>query len=124
MRRRPTPKKRRLALELFQRAVAKGEKTKTGIYQDLAETFNVESRTIQRWIYGGRKSRYAIEALRDEAYAKCRKGDHSWFGDSRFDGLAYRCESFYELNDFGGIRTDHSTKICYFCGYTQTGLIF
>jgi len=124
MRRRPTPKDRRRALELFQGEVAKGEKTRTRIYQDLAGIFNVESRTIQRWIRGGRKHRYAAEALKDEAYARCKKGDHSWFDDTRYDGVVYRRESFYELNDFGGIRTDHSTKTCYFCGYSQVGLSF
>jgi len=71
-----------------------------------------------------RRRRNLIKVLRDEAYSKCGKDDHSWFDDSRFEGIAYRCESLCELNDFGGIRTDRSTKTCYFCGYTQSGVSF
>lgn len=119
MRKRSTPKKRRLALEFFQREVAKGEKTRTLIYQDLAGMFGVESRTIQRWIYGGGGRRYAIETLRDEAYAKCTKGDHSWFDDSRFEGLAYRCEPSYEVGYLGTIEARSFRKTCYFCGYSR-----
>lgn len=122
MRKGPTRKERNLAIKLFERELAKGEKTKTQIYEDVgARIRDVTGKTVQRWVYG---KRTVIEALKDEASAKCRKGDHSWFDDSRLEGLAYRRESFYELNDFGGIRTDRSTKTCYFCGCSQGGLSF
>jgi hypothetical protein len=51
-----------------------------------------------------------IEILRDEAYAKCKNGDHSWFDDVRFQGLAFRCES----NEAG-----YFIKTCYFCGRSE-----
>lgn len=70
-----------------------------------------------------RRRRNPIKMLREEAYSKCEKGDHSWFDNSRLEGLAYRRESsHHEHDDFGGIRTDSSTKTCYFCGYVQTEL--
>lgn len=64
-----------------------------------------------------------IEALQDEAYARCKKGDHSWFGDNRLNGLAYRCEPYYEAG-YLGIEAKHFTKTCYFCGYSRSELIF
>ncbi len=65
-----------------------------------------------------------VEVLRDEAYAKCVKGDHSWFEDSRLDGVAYRNEHSDEIGDIGNIRKTYFTKTCLFCGYTRSGLIF
>ena len=64
-----------------------------------------------------------LEVLRDEAYARCKKGDHTWFDDIHFDGLAYRCEPSYEVGYFG-IEARHFTKTCYFCGYSRSELIF
>jgi len=50
------------------------------------------------------------EVLRDEAYAKCRKGDHSWFDDTGFDGVGYKCERSFEVGDFGNIRKTYFTN--------------
>ena len=71
----------------------------------------------------GLRTKNPAEALQDEAYARCKKGDHAWFDDSRFDGLAYRCEPSYKVGTFG-IEARHFSKTCYFCGYTQTGMEF
>ena len=65
-----------------------------------------------------------VEALRDKAYAKCAKGDHSWFDDSRFEGVAYRYEHSDEVGDFGNVRKTYFTKTCHFCSHSESGLIF
>jgi hypothetical protein len=64
-----------------------------------------------------------IEVLRDESYAKCKKGDHTWFDNTRFNGLAYKCESFYEVG-YPVNEARHFTKTCYFCGYSRSEFIF
>jgi hypothetical protein len=64
-----------------------------------------------------------VGVLCDEAYARCKNGDHTWFDDSHFNGLAYRCEPSYEVG-YLGIEARHFTKTCYFCGYSRSELIF
>jgi hypothetical protein len=64
-----------------------------------------------------------LQELLEEAYAQCKKGDHTWCGDSRFNGLSYRCEPSYEVGYFG-IEAEHFTKTCYFCGYSQSEFKF
>ncbi len=122
MGKRPTRKERNLAIKLFERDLAKGKKTKTQIYEDVgARTCNVTGKTVQRWVYG---KRTLIEALKDEASAKCRKSDHSWFNDSRLEGIAYRCEPSYEVNPMGNIEARHFTKTCFFCGRSRSEMSF
>jgi hypothetical protein len=75
----------------------------------------------QRSVEQGYKN--PLEVLCEEAYARCKKGDHTWFDDSRFDGLAYRCEPSYEVG-YIGIEARQFTKTCYFCGYSRSELIF
>ncbi len=70
-----------------------------------------------------RRRRNLIKVLRDEAYSKCGKDDHSWFDDSRFEGIAYRCERSYEVGYFGNVETRGFVKTCLFCGYSQSGIV-
>lgn len=63
-------------------------------------------------------------ALRDKAYAKCKRDDHTWFTDERYKDVAYRYEYSGEVGDFGNIRERNFTKTCHFCGHSESGLIF
>jgi len=64
------------------------------------------------------------KVLLDEANAKCKNGDHSWFDDSRFEGIAYRYEHTDKVSTPGAVSAIYSTKTCKFCGHSQCGLDF
>ena len=115
-----------VAYEAYMAGQARGQKTEV-ILEKLGKKFHRDPRTIQNWIYDvckERETKNQVEVLRDEANAKCRKDDHSWFDDSRFEGIAYRCEHSDKVGDFGNIREMYITKTCYFCGHRESGLVF
>jgi hypothetical protein len=65
-----------------------------------------------------------VLVLIDEASAKCKRDDHSWFNDERYEGIAYTYEHSDEVGDYGNIRKTSFTKTCKFCGHIESGIIF
>lgn len=61
--------------------------------------------------------------LISDAHSKCKKGDHSWFNDERYKFVAYTYEYSDTKDNFGSTREKYFTKICRFCGHTETGLM-
>lgn len=73
---------------------------------------------IDDWIRsGGIVQRKPTSPLQEEAYALCRRGDHSWLDDARFDGIAYRSEDVSDL--VGSLVTIKQKRTCYFCGHVE-----
>lgn len=65
-----------------------------------------------------------ILALIDEAEDKCKKHDHSWFNDERFEDIGYKYKPSYEVNAYGrNVIETGGWKICRFCGHTGGDLI-
>jgi len=55
--------------------------------------------------------------LQQEAAARCKKGDHSWLSDPKYEGIAYTSE------ETTGKQTEYTVlagykRTCYFCKYS------
>lgn len=59
------------------------------------------------------------ERYREEASARCAKKDHSWLGDERFEGVAYKStpQFPFEIDYLGKVRPTSFRLECLFCGY-------
>ena len=74
MTKRATPRMKRQAVTEFYRELARGEKTKTTIYQDLALKHGVESKTIQRWVSSSDKETETTTARLTERLEHLEEG--------------------------------------------------
>lgn len=73
---------------------------------------------IKEWIGEGQPvPRIPTSPLQEEARALCKKKDHSWLHDDKYDGIAYAKKDETRMGE-------HTVKIgwrhtCYFCGFSQ-----
>lgn len=56
--------------------------------------------------------------LLDEPRSKCKRHDHSWFNDERYEGVAYTYKYSRDAEKF--LKVELVTKTCLFCGYNKT----
>lgn len=75
---------------------------------------------VDEWIASaGQGYHKPANPVQEEAYQQCQNGDHSWFEESKFDGLAYRSETVSELE--GDLLKVIWKRTCYFCGHVELG---
>jgi hypothetical protein len=78
---------------------------------------------VQRWIWSGHIFSSAVPRpvgpLQEEAYRRCREGDHSWMFEERFEGHAYTVESSAEIK--GHMMYPLMKRTCYYCHHVETG---
>jgi hypothetical protein len=73
---------------------------------------------INEWIKsGGLPLHRPTNPLQQEAYKLCKKKDHGWFSDEKFDGIAYGTETISERGKYT-INISHR-RTCYFCNYSD-----
>jgi hypothetical protein len=75
---------------------------------------------VDRWIRsGGQIPRKPVTPAQEQAYQLCASGDHSWFEDEKFDGIACETEIVSDVENM--MVTLRTKRTCYFYGHTELG---
>ena len=75
---------------------------------------------IDEWLArAGQGYHKPTNPIQEEAHQLCQKGDHGWFKESKFDGIAYQSKTVSELE--GDLLKVMWERICYFCGHVELG---